>query len=384
MVRYTERLDGGRRKTGVTPSNYRQKLRGHEPRLNLTSLLETQVIQRPNSPSLTTPTATSKSAAVSRPSTTPVVASTATSSTFNSPPQQQGTMATPHVKLQPYNGSEDADSWWQDFQNFVTLFNFDAQKQGRLIHFYLEGAAKIWLQDLPADERHDITKIGPTFKARFGKSNIFDMSLLQLSQRSDEPIAAFITRVQAATRNRQLPRTVIVAVAVNGLRPDIRQWVFNKEPSSTEDVRHHAELAERSLMSPHALDVSMAKKVDQLSSLVATLITKSENSAVQAPTVPNSCLSPAVPREPQVRFQPPSIPAPRRQLPREHRPSGNTQTHPPSYHHQQSSRQMVPSQQYQSQPCRGCDAKTRQSFLPIVKLMSLYIFPAADQAPFSF
>ena len=329
--------------SGATPTNYKQKLRGQDPRLRLTSLIQQQVSLQPTSPSLTTPTALSSwtatstasspataSSASTAPSTSTTSAhSTASSSSTTSTaapatapsssllPQEQRyqlDMALPQIKLRPFTGQEDAMCWWQELQNFVGLLNYREDRQCLLVPFYLEGGAKLWYQDLPEDTQKNLELLKAAFLARFTKPKTFDVNLLQMTQSTGESISGFITRLQYATHNLQLPASVIVAVAVNGLQPSIRQWVMNKEPTTLEQVQHHAELAEKSQCGARSTEVNMALKVDQLSELVATLITKTETPAVQAASKP--------PQQPRQR-------PPRRQHPHQSNGQQQYQVPPP-------------------------------------------------------
>ncbi|XP_071088961.1 uncharacterized protein [Haliotis cracherodii] len=227
--------------TGYTPSNYREKLRRPEPRSLLTSLLhQAPVSQSPSTPILVSPATTTSIS-----STTAASPSTSTSSSIPSISQMSTPM--PHIKLPQFSGTENAQTWWDDFVNFSNFFSYNDVKKCQLIPFYLEGAAKLWYQNLPEGDRLDITKVKEAFTKRFMKSAAFDVSLLQLAQEQEESINTFITRVETATIHLKLPASVIVAVAVNGLRSNIRQWVYNKEPTNLQEVRHQAELAQKSL-----------------------------------------------------------------------------------------------------------------------------------------
>ncbi|XP_071099911.1 uncharacterized protein [Haliotis cracherodii] len=396
--------------TGATPTNYKQKLRRPEPRLNLTSLLKTQESPLPASPSLTIPAPTSSTA------TTSSTASTSTASTYRTTPlpapspssssastaspsaaePPSHTMATPHIKLRPYTGQEEATSWWQEFVTFVKLFNYNQDRQCLLFPFYLEGTAKLWHQDLAEETRNDMGRLEEAFKSRFNRPKTFDVNLLQMAQSKEETINDFLTRIQGATRNQELPMSMIVAVAVNGLRPSIRQWVINKEPASLEAVRHHAELAERSQLGLRSPEVNMAMKVDQLSELVATLITKTDAPAVQAAGTPAT--KHQLQQEQQLQFQPPRHEPfqPRRN--RFHGPhyqmssppsqqfsqqqSQLTQRNPGPQHYNGANRQQrrpqYPVPPYLQRKCIGCGSSWS---LIILWLMALFARPTLGTSP---
>ncbi|XP_067676451.1 uncharacterized protein [Haliotis asinina] len=257
--------------TGATPNNYRQKLRGQEPRSLLTSLLSPVSVSQP-SPILVSPAVISTTAASS---TTPAATSAVTTSSGNP------IMATmPHVKLEEFSGTANGQSWWQDFLNFSNFYSFNDERKCQLLPFYLEGEAKLWYRELPDGDRNNLTRIKASFDQRFSSQAAFDVSVLQIAQAANETVSSYVTRVQAATTHLNLPTSVVVAIAVNGLHCEIRQIVYNKEPTTLQEVRHQATLAEKSL-SANPVDVNIAAKVDQLTNLVATLITKATPTPLQ-------------------------------------------------------------------------------------------------------
>ncbi len=148
-----------------------------------------------------------------------------------------------NITLRKYTGAEEATTWWRDFHNLVALHNYNNDKACRLLPFYLEGAAKVWHQDLAAEVSSAIAPLEAAFKARFKRSTGFDMSVLKLNQRAGETPDNYITRVQSTAMGCNLPQPVLVAIAVNGLLPSTKQWVANKEPKSLEEVRHFTEVA---------------------------------------------------------------------------------------------------------------------------------------------
>ncbi len=66
-------------------------------------------------------------------------------------------MVTPYIKLRPFNGQEEATSWWQDFTNFAKLFGYNDEQQCLLFPFYFEGTVKLWQQDLPNATKQSMT-----------------------------------------------------------------------------------------------------------------------------------------------------------------------------------------------------------------------------------
>jgi hypothetical protein len=56
----------------------------------------------------------------------------------------------------------------------------------------------------------------------------------------------YLTRLAQTTTNKNISEQILFAVGINGLRPDIRKIVMNKNPANIEELRHCTILAEKS------------------------------------------------------------------------------------------------------------------------------------------
>jgi hypothetical protein len=72
------------------------------------------------------------------------------------------------------------------------------------------------------------------------------MSILQILQGPSETVREYLSRLFQNATNKDIPEQVLLAVGINGLRPEIRRIVMNKEPKNVEELRHCATLAEKS------------------------------------------------------------------------------------------------------------------------------------------
>ena len=75
---------------------------------------------------------------------------------------------------------------------------------------------------------------------------MLDLSILQTMQGPCGNVREYLTRLVQSATNRNISEQVLLAVGINGLRPDIRKMVMNKEPTNIEELRHSAMLAEKS------------------------------------------------------------------------------------------------------------------------------------------
>ncbi|XP_046542439.1 uncharacterized protein LOC124252809 [Haliotis rubra] len=142
-----------------------------------------------------------------------------------------------------------------------------------ILNFLLEGPAKQWHLSLSEDIKSDWNSLKQAFYSRFQPSGQFDLSVLAINQQPAESVSDYISRVEQATSRKSIPTDILVAIAVNGLNPSVRQWVYNKEPKTLEQVRHQGELAAKSYLSVQQPDqASLTDQVTKLSALVMSLM----------------------------------------------------------------------------------------------------------------
>lgn len=70
--------------------------------------------------------------------------------------------------------------------------------------------------------------------------------ILQILQGPCETVREYLSSLFQNATNRDIPEQVLLTVGINGLRPEIRRIVMNREPKNVEELRHCATLAEKS------------------------------------------------------------------------------------------------------------------------------------------
>ena len=113
--------------------------------------------------------------------------------------------------------------------------------------FYLEGNAKIWYDALPDDVKSHPNAIKVLFQDRFKElDNFLDLSVLQMKQNIAESVTDYLSRLIKTASIKNVPEKVLLSVAMNGLRSDIKTFVVTQNPTSMEQLRQTAILAEKS------------------------------------------------------------------------------------------------------------------------------------------
>ena len=167
------------------------------------------------------------------------------------------------LKLDKFSGidNENAHVWLRQYLQYCTIYNILDDQKHNILPFHLTTHAKIWYNSLPDDVRSNWEVLKEAFLKRFSAENTQnDLSILQISQSETESVNDYLSKIQkSAAFNDKLNTELLVAIAVNGLKTEIRKIVLNKEPKSIEQVRHAATLAEKSLNLPSITSINTLK-----------------------------------------------------------------------------------------------------------------------------
>lgn len=76
-----------------------------------------------------------------------------------------------------------------------------------------------------------------------------DLTILQTHKGRNESVLDYLSRLLKLATNRNISDDILLAVAMNGLKPDLKTIVMTKEPKNIEEFRHSAILAEKAVNS---------------------------------------------------------------------------------------------------------------------------------------
>jgi hypothetical protein len=63
----------------------------------------------------------------------------------------------------------------------------------------------------------------------------------------NESVLDYLSRLYQLATNRNISDDILLAVAMNGLKPELKTIVMTKEPKNVEELRHCATLAEKAI-----------------------------------------------------------------------------------------------------------------------------------------
>lgn len=77
----------------------------------------------------------------------------------------------------------------------------------------------------------NLIKIVKVFQNRFkDKQHLLDLTILQTHQGRSEPVLDYLSRLFKLATNRNISDDILLAVAMNGLKPELKTIVMTKEP----------------------------------------------------------------------------------------------------------------------------------------------------------
>ncbi|KAK3592861.1 hypothetical protein CHS0354_028944 [Potamilus streckersoni] len=119
------------------------------------------------------------------------------------------------------------------------------------------GHAKVWYDTLPENVTSSWHFLVTAFKSRFHNDDvILDLSILQTQQGSSESVMDYLSRLFQIATNKTIPDQVLLAVALNGLKPSVKKIVMHKPPTNMAELRQVALLAEKSITTTDTTDFS--------------------------------------------------------------------------------------------------------------------------------
>ncbi|CAG2246894.1 unnamed protein product [Mytilus edulis] len=155
------------------------------------------------------------------------------------------------LKIEKFKGdnTQNPETWLTNFNQYCSFYDLTKKKSAESFPFHLEGHAKIWYDTVSDSKKHHFDFLIAAFKDRFkDKQHLLDITILQTHQGRNESVLDFLSRLLKLATNRNISDDILLAVAMNGLKADLKTIVMTKEPKNIEEFRHAATLAEKLLI----------------------------------------------------------------------------------------------------------------------------------------
>uniref|UniRef100_A0A8W8N4W9 Uncharacterized protein n=1 Tax=Magallana gigas TaxID=29159 RepID=A0A8W8N4W9_MAGGI len=111
---------------------------------------------------------------------------------------------------------------------------------------------------------------------RFGTFSDDDLSVLQMKQGGTEPVIDFLSRLIKTASIKNVPEKVLLSVAINGLKSEIKALVVTQNPKTMEQLRQIAILAEKSQSNQVTALETYENLLTEIKSIKDQMVKKSE------------------------------------------------------------------------------------------------------------
>ena len=110
------------------------------------------------------------------------------------------------------------------FAQYCTCYGLDAETKANVFSFHLQDHARIWYNSLSDSIKNNWWSLEAAFKQCFNEDrDTLDLSNLQIDQLVYETVLDYLCRLQKnAALNPKVDDNLLLAIAVNGLRSEIR------------------------------------------------------------------------------------------------------------------------------------------------------------------
>ncbi|CAG2191423.1 unnamed protein product [Mytilus edulis] len=188
------------------------------------------------------------------------------------------------LKIEKFKGvnTQNPETWLTNFNQYCSFYDLSKKKSAESFPFHLEGHAKIWYDTVSDSKKQHFDFLIAAFKDRFkDKQHLLDITIIQTHQGRNESVLEFLSRLLKLATNRNISDDILLAVAMNGLKADLKTIVMTKEPKNIEEFRHAANLAEKAIDSNVNSVNSMNQNIlDEIHSLKEHIQSINVNSTV--------------------------------------------------------------------------------------------------------
>ena len=208
-----------------------------------------------------------------------------------------------------FSGSalEDAENWLRHFNNYCTYKAYDDAKRLGLFKVLLAGGAATWLDSLQQATLNDWNGLREAFLQRYLTPEFMHFKSARLifntKMQKGETVDDYVAKMQQLARSIQAEEKMVRFAVLNGLRPEIANFVTQKQPKTMTELLDAARIAELTNPTTSETDTTVSAQLAGVQEQLKQLTAKWEGTAVASV---NSNQDSRRPRSP------PRTPSPRR------------------------------------------------------------------------
>jgi len=163
--------------------------------------------------------------------------------------------------------AEDAESWLRHFSNYCDFKSHLSAKILALFKVLMTGSAATWLDSLSDDIKNDWGVMRDCFLTRYTTPeflNYKNAHELFNSKQGIKSVNDFYANMQRIAKRVGADDTMLRFAVLNGLRPEIANFVTQKQPSDLENLLETARLGEMCVINQPNTDTVVIKQLAQM------------------------------------------------------------------------------------------------------------------------
>ena len=199
--------------------------------------------------------------------------------------QQQTSIVVPEtIRIQPFRGldGDDVVEWFEVFENRLKRRRIALDSEGALTELvlHLAGPAKDFYSDLTPDEKDTLENVKRIMIEHYSsKDHGYGQReyLLNRRQAPSETLDHYLTDICTKFRRLGLTNKEKMTYFLQGLRPEIRQLVYMKEPKTFAEAEKAARFAESISRAPQSSTAGNVTEHDLIAKLLDQKAAKDDN-----------------------------------------------------------------------------------------------------------
>ena len=146
------------------------------------------------------------------------------------------------------NVDEDAKLWLTRLELWIKSREVSNEKAAAMLPLLLADSALLWYVGLSDDVKSNLKDLKAAFLSRYGPDERTKWSrvaaLYQTHQGQSEAVQDFVSKMRGKAASLDMGEAQLVQAIINGLRPEIRQFVLQRDANTIAEIVSSATLAE--------------------------------------------------------------------------------------------------------------------------------------------
>jgi hypothetical protein len=160
--------------------------------------------------------------------------------------------------------SEDSESWFRDLQHWCAYKKLDEAGKLGLVPLLLKDGARFWFDALDAGNKDTFDHLSVAFQQQYKRDESIkwrdSSEVWSCTQSSTQSVEDYISKVQQMAFRAKMPEDQLRFSIIRGLLPALRQSVLQHEPTTVDEIKKWATVAESAKLDTHDSTVVEAVK----------------------------------------------------------------------------------------------------------------------------